>query len=232
MKVAVVVYPGSNADWDVLHVLRDVLRVDTEYVFHTNTSLSGFDAVIIPGGFSYGDYLRCGAIARSSPISASVCEFANRGAPVLGICNGFQVLTELHLLPGALCRNEQLLFACHDVFLRVENTGVFTGDLRTGQCLKMPIAHADGRYHCDTATLRRLRNEKRIAFRYCNALGEVLDPSAVNGSLESIAGIYNEKRNVLGMMPHPERASEDILGSNDGLRLFESLRRHLQGAQL
>lgn len=223
MNVAVIVYPGSNADWDALHVVKDVLGLEARYVFHKETSLAGFDAVVIPGGFAFGDYLRSGAIARFSPISAEVCRFANEGRPVLGICNGFQVLTELHLLPGALVQNVQRTFVCQDVHIRVEASGVFTRDLAAGSLLRMPVAHAHGRYVCDDETLQALKAHQRIALRYCKASGAVEETCSVNGSIESIAGIYNQQGNVLGLMPHPERASEALLGSTDGKRLLEAL---------
>jgi len=223
VNVAVIVYPGSNADWDALHVVKDVLGLDARYVFHKETSLAGFDAVVIPGGFAFGDYLRSGAIARFSPISAEVCRFAKEGRPVLGICNGFQVLTELHLLPGALVQNIQRTFVCQDVHVRVEAPGFFTRDLASGSVLRMPVAHAHGRYVCDDETLQALKTSRRIALRYCSAVGTVEEPCVVNGSIESIAGIYNPQGNVLGLMPHPERASEALLGSSDGKQLLEGL---------
>ncbi len=223
MNVAVIVYPGSNADWDAFHVLRDVLGVGASYVFHKQTSLAGFDAVVLPGGFSYGDYLRSGAIARFSPISREVCRFAERGGPVLGICNGFQVLTELQLLPGALIQNSQRTFVCQDVHIRMDTDRLLRHPIPQGTVLKMPVAHAHGRYVCDLPTLEQLRSHGRIAFRYCNAKGEADDASNVNGSMDDIAGIYNAEGNVLGLMPHPERASEDLLGSSDGLMLLKAL---------
>jgi len=231
LKIAVVRFPGSNADWDALHAARDVLGADAEYIWHRSTSLEGPDAVIIPGGFSYGDYLRPGAIACFSPIVDAIREFADRGGPILGICNGFQMLTELGLLPGALTRNRQLRFECRDVWVRTEGRGPFTGAMAEGEVLRLPIAHADGRYHCDEQTLRVLEDEGRVAFRYCGEDGEVRDsfPDNPNGSVANIAGIYDTRRRVLGMMPHPERASEAILGNEDGFRLFDSLRRHLEG---
>jgi phosphoribosylformylglycinamidine synthase I len=227
LNIAVVVFPGSNADFDALHVARDVLGANARYVFHKETSLGDADAVIVPGGFSYGDYLRAGAIACFSPIAAALRTFAERGGPVLGICNGFQILTELQLLPGVLTRNQHLRFECRDVHLRVESTGPFT--LAHGRVLRMPIAHAEGRYQCDEVTLASLKEHDQIAFRYCDAQGRVGTEPSVNGSLEEIAGVYNRAKNVLGLMPHPERASEALLGSADGFALFEALRAQLAG---
>jgi len=228
MRVAVVQFPGSNADWDALHAVRDVLGADAWYAFHKKTDLSDADAVVIPGGFSYGDYLRAGAIAGFSPIVQSVREFAGNGGPILGICNGFQILTEMGLLPGALTRNAHLRFECRDVYLRVESEGPFT-DMGKGSVLRLPIAHADGRYHTTADGLAELERHDQIAFRYSTRNGEAPNGSDANpnGSVGDIAGVYNRKKNVLGMMPHPERASERILGNVDGLDVFKSLRRHL-----
>ena len=240
MRIAVIQFPGSNADWDALHAARDVLGADANLVFHKETDLGAPDAVIVPGGFSYGDYLRPGAIAGFSPITNALREFAKSGGPVLGICNGFQVLTELGLLPGALTRNAHLRFECRDVHLRRESGGAFTEEIPEGAVLRVPIAHADGRYHCDDETRRQLEGDGRIAFRYCDAKGQVPEdadqagpdglPLNPNGSLAAIAGIYDEGKRVLGMMPHPERASEAILGSDDGLSVFLCLRAHLEGS--
>jgi phosphoribosylformylglycinamidine synthase I len=239
MRVAVIQFPGSNADWDALHTARDVVQADAFYVFHKETELGEVDALVIPGGFSYGDYLRPGSIAGFSPIVPAIKRFAERGGPILGICNGFQILAEIGLLPGALTRNAHLRFECRDVHLRVEGRGPFTGGLEEGAVLRVPIAHADGRFHCDAATLKQLEDRGQIAFRYCHPDGRLPEdatergadglPINPNGSLADIAGIYDERRNVLGMMPHPERASEAILGSADGLKLFESLSAHLRG---
>lgn len=232
MRIAVLRFPGSNADWDALHALRDVVGADAYYVFHKENSLQNADAVVIPGGFSYGDYLRPGAIACYSAIIPALRQFADRGGPVLGICNGFQILTELGLLPGALTRNTHLRFECRDVHVRVEADGPFTGAISLGVVLRLPIAHADGRYVCDAETLAALERHQQIALRYCDAAGAIDSdfPTNPNGSERNIAGLYNRDRNVLGMMPHPERASEAILGNADGLRLFESLRHHLTGS--
>ena len=231
MKIRVVQFPGSNADWDALHATRDVLGADASYCFHKEATLGEVDAVIIPGGFSYGDYLRPGAIAGFSPIVGAVREFADRGGPVLGICNGFQILTELGLLPGALTRNAHLRFECRDVFLRTAASGPFT-DFEHGTVLRLPIAHADGRYQCTAETLNTLEENEQIAFRYCRADGSAPNGSDANpnGSIQDIAGLYNAQKNVLGMMPHPERASEAMLGNDDGFRLLASLRRHVGAA--
>jgi phosphoribosylformylglycinamidine synthase len=228
MKVAVVVFPGSNADWDALHVARDVLGADARYVFHKETELGAVDAVIVPGGFAHGDYLRCGAIARFSPIADAIRAFAEKGGPILGICNGFQVLTEMHLLPGALVRNAHLRFECRDVWLRVESGGPWTGAMEPGRVIRLPVAHGEGRYLCDAATLDRIEGERLVAFRYVGPDGERDPRGGPNGSVRDIAGVYNERRNVMGLMPHPERASEAILGNDDGRWIFESLRRHLE----
>lgn len=232
MRIAVVRFPGSNADWDALHAARDVLGADAYYVFHKETDLREADAAIVPGGFSYGDYLRPGAIAGMSPIVPALRKFAADGGPVLGICNGFQILTELGLLPGALTRNRGLRFECRDIHLRVEAIGPFTCALDRGEVIRLPIAHADGRYHCDARTLAKLEDTGSIAFRYVTKDGALDDDPEINpnGSISAIAGVYNEKKNVLGLMPHPERASEAILGTADGFTLFHSLARHLGGA--
>ena len=229
MRVAVIQYPGSNADFDALHVARDVMDWDAYTVFHKESSLNAGgaepDALIVPGGFSYGDYLRPGAIARFSPISEALVAFAKRGGPIIGICNGFQILTELHILPGALTRNAHLRFECRDVHLKREGSGVFSNAI-ADEVIRLPIAHADGRYQCDAETLAKLEGEGRIAFRYCDENGE-LEGANPNGSVASIAGIYDEKKRVLGLMPHPERASEAALGGragrHDGVALFRSL---------
>ena len=223
MNVAVVVFPGSNADWDALHVARDVMGWTTRWVFHKETSLGGADLVILPGGFAHGDYLRCGAIARFSLIAPAIAEHAWRGGKLLGICNGFQVLTEMGLLPGALTRNAHLRFECRDVWTRVENEGAFTRRIPTGTVLRLPIAHAEGRYQCDDDTLARLEGDGLVALRYVGPDGKLDPHTSVNGSKNEIAGVYSRDRNVMGLMPHPERASELLLGNADGRRLFESL---------
>ena len=224
MKFGVVVFPGTWSDTDCYNVLRDVFRQQAEYVWHQETDLSAFDCVILPGGFSYGDYLRAGAIARFSPVMSSVAEFARQGRPVLGICNGFQVLCEAGLLPGALVRNQHLQFRCQWVHIRVENGSLpFTNAASEGQVLRIPISHGEGSYYADSETLARLRDRGRIAFRYCSQEGEVGRSANPNGSLDGIAGITNERGNVLGMMPHPERCCEEIIGGVDGKYVFQSM---------
>ncbi len=224
MKFGVLVFPGSNCDHDTAHVLSEVAGQAVAMLWHESLSLEGADAILIPGGFAYGDYLRTGAIARFSPVMESVRRFADSGGPVLGICNGFQILCESGLLPGALLRNAGLRYVCRQVYLRTEtDRSLFTNVLRKGQVLKIPIGHMEGNYYCDPATLTLLEREDRVAFRYCNAAGTVTPESNPNGSLGNIAGILNEGRNVLGMMPHPDRSSEAQLGSADGFGIFESL---------
>jgi len=224
MKFGVVVFPGSNCDHDAFHAVAGVLEKPVEFIWHQSENLSGFDAVILPGGFSYGDYLRTGAIARFSPVMRAVEKFARAGGLVLGICNGFQILCEAGLLPGALMRNTGLRFICRHVHIRVETTATpFTCAAQAGQVLRVPIAHADGNYVCDDAMLADLKRHDQIVFRYC-APGGSLDPAAnPNGSLDAIAGICNRRRNVMGLMPHPERAVEAALGSTDGQIVFRSL---------
>jgi phosphoribosylformylglycinamidine synthase len=224
MKFGVVVFPGSNCDHDTYHVISKVIGQPVDFIWHKESDISRFDAIILPGGFSYGDYLRTGAIARFSPIMNSVVEFANEGGLVMGICNGFQILCEAGLLPGALLRNRDLKFVCEHVNIRVEQTDTpFTLTCTEGQVLSLPVAHGDGNYFCDQETLAELESEGRVVFRYCDAAGNITDESNPNGSLHNIAGICNRERNVLGLMPHPERASEDLLNSHDGRIIFRSL---------
>ena len=224
MKAAVVIFPGSNCDHDALHACDKVMGWTTIPVWHESTSLSGADLVILPGGFSYGDYLRCGAIAGRSPVMEAVKKHAAGGGLTLGICNGFQVLTEAGMLPGALLRNSCMEFRCDVINLRVETVDSgFTRSMKLRQVLRVPIAHGDGNYFATPQQLAELNEQDRIPFRYCNAEGEITADANPNGSLENIAGVMNEGRNVLGMMPHPERASELVLGSEDGRQLFESL---------
>lgn len=224
MKFGVIVFPGSNCDHDAYHVISKHVGQPVDFIWHRETDLSSYDALIIPGGFSYGDYLRAGALARFSPVMNSVKEFAAQGGLVLGVCNGFQILCEAGLLPGALIRNRDLHFICQHVYARIETSATpFTNELATGGVLKLPIAHAEGNYVCDDETLRELQDEDRIVLRYCDARGELTAAANVNGSLDHIAGICNRERNVLGLMPHPERACEDLLGSSDGRGIFHSL---------
>ncbi|MEK5331135.1 MULTISPECIES: phosphoribosylformylglycinamidine synthase subunit PurQ [unclassified Lysinibacillus] len=216
MKFAVLVFPGSNCDIDMYHAIKDELGEEVEYVWHTESDLSGFDGILVPGGFSYGDYLRCGAMANQSNIMAEVKKAADAGKPVLGVCNGFQILTEAGLLPGALLRNKNLKFMCRTIQLKVENNNtLFTNQYEQGQVINIPIAHGEGNYYCDEETLQKLKDNNQIVFTYS---GE--NP---NGSLEDIAGIINERGNVLGMMPHPERAVDALVGGADGLAVFKSI---------
>jgi phosphoribosylformylglycinamidine synthase len=229
MNFAVLQFPASNCDQDALHVVQNVLGHSGRLLWHKEHSLAGFDAVIIPGGFSYGDYLRTGAIARFSPIMQAVQTFAAQGGPVLGICNGFQILCEAGLLPGALIRNRSLQFRCEHIFLKTAaHDSPFTGQVPEGKLLRLPIAHGEGCYFADDATLDGLEAGRQILWHYVNAAGEPTDQSNPNGSLRNIAGICNEARNVAGLMPHPERASELLLGSADGRLIFESLISWLQ----
>ena len=224
MKFGVIKFPGSNCDQDAYYTVKDVLGQPVEYLWHGDSDLKGVDCVIVPGGFSYGDYLRCGAIARFSPAMVATQEFAAKGGLVLGICNGFQVLCESHLLPGALVRNDGQKFVCKQIHLRTENTDTpFTGALSPGQIIQVPIAHGEGKYVCDEAVLAELDAAHRILFRYCNADGTRTETSNPNGSTDDIAGIASANFNVLGLMPHPERAADPALGSADGRAIFESL---------
>ncbi len=224
MKFGVIVFPGSNCDHDAYHVISKHVGQPVDFIWHRDTDLGTYDALIIPGGFSYGDYLRAGALARFSPVMAEVRKFAARGRFVLGICNGFQILCEAGLLPGALIRNRDLHFICDHVFVRSETSDTpFTNEVEPGSVLRLPIAHAEGNYVCDDVTFAELRDQDRIVFRYCDANGEVTERANPNGSRDNIAGICNRTRNVLGLMPHPERACEDLLGSSDGRNIFRSL---------
>ena len=224
MKFGVIVFPGSNCDHDAYHVLSKHVGQPVDFVWHKETNLESFDALVIPGGFSYGDYLRAGALARFSPVMTAVKDFAAKGKFVFGICNGFQILCEAGLLPGALMRNADLHFVCRHVNIRVENGSTpYTNELESGRVLSIPLAHADGNYTCDPETLNSLEENGQIVFRYCEPDGEITDNSNPNGALSNIAGICNLDRNVLGMMPHPERACEELLGSNDGRDIFRSL---------
>ncbi|HEY7838201.1 MAG TPA: phosphoribosylformylglycinamidine synthase subunit PurQ [Terriglobales bacterium] len=231
MKIGVVVFPGSNCDHDALHVAAAVAGQQAVPLWHESAELQGCQAVIIPGGFSYGDYLRTGAIARFSPIMGAVQHFAASGGPVLGICNGFQILCETGLLPGALMRNAGLRFVCRPAYLRVESTSTpFTAACRTGQVLSIPVAHGEGNYVATPEALQEIERHGQVVFRYCNATGEVTAAANPNGSRHNIAGVCSEGRNVVGLMPHPERASELVLGSADGLQIFASLLAHCRVA--
>ncbi|MDZ7361417.1 MAG: phosphoribosylformylglycinamidine synthase subunit PurQ [candidate division KSB1 bacterium] len=223
MRFGVVVFPGSNCEHDCYYMLKYILQQSVRFVWHKERDLSEFDAVILPGGFSYGDYLRTGAIARFSPVMEEVNKFARAGGIVVGICNGFQILCEAGLLPGALVRNAGVRFVAKSVYLKVENTDTLFTRRCTDHVLKMPLAHGDGNYYADAETLQRLREQNRILFRYCTPGGEITAAANPNGALDNIAGIMNEAGNVMGLMPHPERACEKVLGSNHGLQIFQSL---------
>jgi phosphoribosylformylglycinamidine synthase len=224
VKFGIIVFPGSNCDGDCHHVVKNVLRQDAEYIWHRDTSIKNSDCLILPGGFSYGDYLRSGAMAACSPVMDSVKKFAKDGGLVIGICNGFQILTEAGLLPGALMRNSSLKFVCRDVHMRVERTDTpFTTCCRRGEVLRIPIAHMDGNFTADKKQLQRMCEEGRVVFRYCDEGGNVSEDANPNGSMESIAGLVNETDNVCGLMPHPERCSERLLSNTDGMKVFASM---------
>jgi phosphoribosylformylglycinamidine synthase subunit PurQ / glutaminase len=224
MKFGVIQFPGSNCDQDPFWVLQSVAKQPVTYLWHESHDLENSDVIIVPGGFSYGDYLRTGAIARFSPVMESVKKFADAGGLVLGICNGFQILCESHLLPGALLRNAGLKYICRSVHVRVENDQTpFTHNLSKGEVLEIPIGHMEGNYFCDADTLKQLQDQDRIVFRYATKDGQITPAANPNGSLDNIAGICNEGRNVLGMMPHPERSSESEMGCTDGYKLFEGV---------
>jgi len=224
MKFGVLVFPGSNCDHDTYNVIAELAHQPVTFLWHDSENLENCDAIVVPGGFAYGDYLRTGAIARFSPVMQSVKKFAADGGLVLGICNGFQILCESGLLPGALLRNQGLKYICKQVHLRTETTNTpFTNKMTKGHVVKIPIGHMEGNYFCDEDTLQRLESEDRVAFRYCTPEGEITKAANPNGSISNIAGILNEGRNVLGMMPHPDRSSESLLGSSDGLAVFDSM---------
>lgn len=224
MKCGVLVFPGSNCDHDCYHILKHVFGLDTRWIWHKDESLDGLDLVVLPGGFSYGDYLRAGAIARFSPVMKAVTKYAERGGRVLGICNGFQILAEAGLLPGALMRNRSQKFICRSVSVRVENAGTpFTAQCGEKAVLKIPIAHADGNYYVDSEKLKRMNDNGQVVLRYCGPDGEVSGAANPNGSLENIAGVVNEKKNVMGMMPHPERCADPLWPDLDGQLIFKSL---------
>jgi phosphoribosylformylglycinamidine synthase subunit PurQ / glutaminase len=223
LKVAILQYPGSNCDQDALHSVRDDLGLSAEYVWHESADLSGFDGVFIPGGFTYGDYLRCGAMAARAPVMAEVARFAREGRPVIGACNGFQILCEAGILPGALMRNVRQKFLCKDVYLKAENrTSIWTRD--ADRVLRIPIAHGEGRYVADDVTIKRMEDNDQIAFRYVDPSGDRVDQYNSNGSIHAIAGVLNESGNVLGLMPHPERATNELVGGTDGMKILNGLK--------
>ncbi len=222
--VGVIVFPGSNCDHDAYHALKHVMNADVKFLWHKDSDVSGLDLIIVPGGFSYGDYLRSGAIARFSPIMQELIKYAKKGGPVMGICNGFQILLEAGLIPGAMRHNEQLKFICKDVHIRVESTqSMYTSSLQKGQLLSIPVSHGEGNYYIDNDGLNELQDNDQVLFRYVNAHGETTPEANINGSIDHIAGITNKQKNVLGMMPHPERAMEKLLGKEDGKPIFESI---------
>ncbi len=224
MRFGIVVFPGTWSDVDCHYVTKDILQQDSSYIWHREEDLSDYDGVILPGGFSYGDYLRAGAIARFSPVMSAVERFAEAGGLVIGICNGFQILCEAGLLPGILRRNEHLQFRCQQTYLRTERTDTpFTSRCQSGQVLQIPVSHGEGNYYADTVTVAQLEEEGRVLFRYCEASGIAPESANPNGSVNNIAGIVNREGNVLGMMPHPERSCEPLLGSSDGNLLFQSM---------
>jgi phosphoribosylformylglycinamidine synthase len=224
VKFGIVVFPGSNCEHDVYHVAKHVLGHDAAFLWHKDSAFAGIDCVVLPGGFAHGDYLRCGAMARFSPIMGAVKQFAERGGMVLGICNGFQILTEAGLLPGALVRNAGLRYVCRDVHLRTERQDTpFTARIKPGTVLRIPIGHGEGCYFAPDAVLQEIEKKRLVVFRYCDEAGEITAPSNPNGSLHGIAGVCNEKGNVLGLMPHPDRCAEEVLGNADGRRMFDSI---------
>lgn len=224
MKVAVIVFPGSNCDHDAYYSFKKILHVETEFVWHKESNLDKYDLIVLPGGFSYGDYLRCGAISQFSPVMKSVVANAEKGKHVIGICNGFQILTESGLLPGALIKNENRQFVCKNVKLRVENSKTsFTVNCTEGEVITIPVAHGEGNYYCDENVLKELKNNQQIVFRYTDDSGNVIKQANPNGSVDNIAGITNKQGNVLGMMPHPERNAEGLIGNTDGLKILQSI---------
>ncbi|MBK3332079.1 phosphoribosylformylglycinamidine synthase I [Persephonella atlantica] len=227
MRFGVAVYPGSNCDYDTYRVIRDVLKEDVQLIDYRSTDIEHYDCIILPGGFSFGDYLRPGTLASHTPLTGAIKDFADRGGFVIGICNGFQILTEAHLLPGALMPNIHGKFVCRHQYLRVENADTpFTNQCEEGQILKIPIAHHDGNYFVDEDTLRKMEDNGQIILRYCDEFGNITEEANPNGSIRNIAGVSNEKKNVFGLMPHPERASESILGTEDGLYILRSILEH------
>jgi len=224
LHFGIVVFPGTNCDTDTWHALHDGVRAPVDYIWHEQTDLAGFDCVVLPGGFSYGDYLRTGAVARFSPVMKAVTDFASNGGLVLGICNGFQILLEAGLLPGAMMRNLGQTFVCKYIHLRTETVdSPYTRAMQKGSVLRIPVAHGEGNYYCDDAALEELKRNDQIVFRYCTPDGEITPEASPNGALDNIAGICNRARNVMGMMPHPERCTDPVLGSADGRLVWESL---------
>ncbi len=229
MKFGVVIFPGSNCDQDMIYVLKDIMGHDVVELWHKDTDLQDVDGVFLPGGFSYGDYLRSGALARYSPIMQSIKEYAKQGGFVFGVCNGFQILCEAGLLPGALLTNNSQKFICDNIYIKPDNhNSIITGELDCDTALKIPIAHAEGRYYADGKTISEMRKKGQILFRYCNEYGELSTEQNPNGSIENIAGVCNENKNVFGMMPHPERAADEELGNTDGLQIFKSIIKNLK----
>jgi phosphoribosylformylglycinamidine synthase subunit PurQ / glutaminase len=224
MKIGVVIFPGSNCDHDMIYVLRNIMEQNVVELWHKDTNLQSVRAIVLPGGFSYGDYLRSGAIARFSPIMEYVIDFANNGGFVFGVCNGFQILCEAGLLPGALLHNSNQKFICKNVFIKPDNNNtVITALLDKNKAYKIPISHREGRYYADEETLKRMRQNYQILFRYCDSSGTITEEANPNGTIDNIAGVCNEQKNVYGMMPHPERAADDELGNTDGREIFESI---------
>jgi phosphoribosylformylglycinamidine synthase len=234
VKFGIVVFPGSNCEHDVYHVVKHVLRHDAQFLWHKEeSSFSAFDCLVLPGGFAHGDYLRCGAMARFSPIMTAVRKYADRGGLVWGICNGFQVLTEAGMLPGALMRNVNLQYICRDLYLRVERQDTaYTNRIKQGSVLKIPVGHGEGCYFAPDAVLQELEKKRQVVFRYCDDKGQIVAAGNPNGSLHAIAGVCNERGNVLGMMPHPDRCAEEILGNADGRRIFDSIVHAWQQARV
>jgi phosphoribosylformylglycinamidine synthase len=227
-SVGILVFPGSNCDHDAYYAFKSVLGLQTRFIWHKESDLGGVDLILVPGGFSYGDYLRCGAIARFSPVMQEVIKFAEKGGPIVGICNGFQILLEAGLLPGAMLHNKDLRFICKNVHIRLETTNSpFTSSLQKGAVFQIPISHGEGNYTIDPAGLEELKEHDQIVFRYCTEEGEITEAANVNGSVDSIAGICNRGRNVMAMMPHPERAAEEILGNADGKQILEAIAEQL-----
>lgn len=224
IKVGVVVFPGSNCDQDCFYVFNDILQQDVRYLWHKDSYIGDVDLIVLPGGFSYGDYLRCGAIARFSPVMGSIIKFANDGGLVLGICNGFQILCEAGLLPGVLLKNKSLRFICDTVYVRVENNNtIFTNNYKKNEVIRLPIAHGEGQYYVDELKLKEIEDNNQVILRYCSEKGELKEEFNPNGSLNHIAGLINKEGNIFGLMPHPERASDPVLRNTDGKRIFESI---------